>query len=387
MGHIDMTELRLALPDWQRLDTVHRSKLPFVLWPVGEQPLLHHWLDHAVDRGVSRVMLSCSDRPSDVRRAMEAAQLWPIDWELSPVPRVDEREADDVVDHLPGHPRPEREPRDGWELLDHWFDLRRAWFDDTMQRDEARVGLALGRFAQIHPTAQIRMPVWFDDQVQIGPGCQVGPYVTLGRGVVLEGPSVVENAVVTEYTFLAGHTELRDAILDGGMLLNLRHRARVPKLDMLMADRLRSARDRPPWRERALAAALYAAGWPLELLDGSSSEVVESFQGLQLETRGSGRLWRRRHRWLREVVRGRMRLWGPLPRTKAQLDALDPEWREVLQSAQPGVFAYSDLHGSHRADTDLEPVHAVFQVGSSRDSMNVIFKENLWSLLTMDADD
>jgi len=380
-----MHELRLALPDWQHIDDVKKSDLPFVLWPVGEQPLLHHWLDHAVDRGATRVVLLCSDRPSEVRRAMEAAQLWPIEWELLPVPRVDPEHADDVVDHLPDQPGPARAPRDGWELLDHWFSLRRAWFDETMQRDEARVGLALGRFAQIHPTAEVRMPVWFDDQVQIGPGCRVGPYVSLGRGVVLEGPSLVENAVITEHTFLAGHTELRDAILDGGVLLNLRHRARVPKLDILMADRLRSGVDRPRWRERVLAAAIYAAGAPFELLDGAPSNTVESFQGLRLPTRDSGPLWRRRRRWLREVVRGRMRLWGPLPRSQTQLEALDPEWREVLQTAQPGVFAYSDLHGSHEADTDLEPVHAVFQVSSSRDSMNVIFKENLWSLLKMQS--
>jgi hypothetical protein len=376
-----MDELRLALPDWQHLDDVHQCKLPFVLWPVGEQPLLHHWLDHAVDQGASRVTLLCSDRPADVRSAMEEAELWPIDWELLPVARIDESAVDDVADHLPGHARPRRAPESGWELLDHWFALRRAWFDETMQRDEARVGLALGRFAQIHPTAEIRMPVWFGDQVQIGPGCQVGPYVSLGRGVVLEGPSLVENAVITEHTFLAGHTELRDAILDGGLLLNLRHRARVPKLDGLMADRLRSGQDLPPWRERLLAAALYAAGAPFQVVDGPANHVIQSFEGLRLETGNRGPLWRRRRRWLREVVRGRMRLWGPLPRSRDQLEALDSEWREVLESSKPGVFSYADLHGSHEADTDLEPIHAVFQATSSRDSMNVIFKENLWSLL------
>ena len=300
--------------------------------------------------------------------------------------RVDLADADDVLDHLPGQPRPARAPRDGWELLEHWFALQRAWFDETMQRDQARVRLALGRFAQIHPTAEIRMPVWFDDQVQIGPNCQVGPYVSLGRGVVLEGPSVVENAVITEHTFLAGHTELRDALLDGSVLLNLRHRARVPQLDPLMADRLRSGDDRPPWRERVLAAALYAAGAPSGWMDRSDHEVLESFDGLRLPTRQRGTLWRRRHGWLREVVRGRMRLWGPLPRSRAQLEALDDDWRDALSQTKPGVFAYSDLHGSHEADTELEPIHAVFQATSSTDSMNEVFKENVWSLLQLKTD-
>ena len=68
-------ELRLALPDWQHLDDVYRSKLPFALWKVGEQPLLHHWLDYAVDEDAERVVLLCGDRPAEVRVAMEQAEL------------------------------------------------------------------------------------------------------------------------------------------------------------------------------------------------------------------------------------------------------------------------------------------------------------------------
>ncbi|NJK88296.1 MAG: hypothetical protein HC923_02155 [Myxococcales bacterium] len=201
--------------------------------------------------------------------------------------------------------------------------------------------------------------------------------------MVLEGPSIVENAVIREHTILAGHTELRDAVLDGGLLLNLRHRARVPRLDTLMADALRAPRDRPNWRERTLAAVLFAAGLPLRTSRARGSRTLRSFQGLELREGEDGPLWLRRHDWYREVVRGRMRLWGPLPRSAEQLDALDPEWRASLESVQPGVFAYSDLHGAHRADTEIEPIHAVFQANSPRDAMNVVFKENLTRLLAL----
>ncbi len=376
-----MDVLRLVLPDWHRIDDVFESKLPFVLWRVGEQPLLYHWLDYAVNNDVRRVVMECSDRPAEVRQAMEKARLWPLEWELRPVPESQVRSGVHVVDTLPGRPSPPHAPTNGWELIDLWFQLQRAWFDETVAADEAWASLALGRFAQIHPSAEIQMPVWFDDQVQIGPNCKVGPYAVLGRGVVLEGPSVVENAVITEHTFLAGHTELRDAVLDGGVLLNLRHRARIPKLDNLMADRIRGPTDRPTMRERMLAGALYAAGLPLDLLAEAPTRAFETFDGLQLEERATGSLWRRRLRWLPEVVKGRMRLWGPLPRTRDQLAALDPEWRAALEHVQSGVFAYSDLHGTHRADTDMEPIHAVFQASSPRDAMNVIFKENILQLL------
>src|SRR5688572_18950863 len=95
------TTLALVLPDWQRLDTVLRSHLPFVLWQVGDQPLLYHWLDHAVDRGFEKVTLICADRPAEVRRAMNDAQLWPIQWEVETVPQTEQKTNAIVLDRLP----------------------------------------------------------------------------------------------------------------------------------------------------------------------------------------------------------------------------------------------------------------------------------------------
>jgi hypothetical protein len=59
------TEWRLALPDWGRLDTVWERRMPFALWQVGEQALLFHWLDAAVDQGTEKILLYISDRPND----------------------------------------------------------------------------------------------------------------------------------------------------------------------------------------------------------------------------------------------------------------------------------------------------------------------------------
>ena len=373
----------LALPDWAQLDTIRKSPLPFPLWKVGDQPILHHWLDEAVNQGVRSVHILCSDRPSEVRRSMEQAHLWRIEWSLEAVPR--EPEGGDAlrIDRLPGQ-SPAPPPADGWELLDRWFALRRHWFEHAPERLPHFERLALGRFTQIHPSARIRPPVWFEDYVQIGPDCEVGPYVSLGSGAVLEGPSVVRNAVLEENTILAGHTELIDAILDGGRLIHLRHRADIPKLDVLIADSLKKRNAEPSTAERVVAGAMYAAfeaAARARFGPRAERRVIQTFDGLELEEETEGPLWRRRRRWLKEVARGRMRLWGVLPRTRAQLDGLDPEWRSVLSEAPRGVFAFSDLHGSHGADTELEPIHAVFQANSARDAMREVFKENFWKLL------
>ena len=62
--------LDLVLPDWCGLDTVRRSPLPFALWTIGDQCLLHHWLDHAVNQGVSTVHVFAADRPAAVRQML-----------------------------------------------------------------------------------------------------------------------------------------------------------------------------------------------------------------------------------------------------------------------------------------------------------------------------
>lgn len=379
----------LVLPDWGQLDDVRRDPLPFALWPVGDQPLLHHWLDEAVDQGIRRVRILCSDRPAEVRRAMEDASLWPIDWSLDAVASLPASAPDvEYVDRLPGRALAVPAPNDGWELLDRWFALRRQWFEDAPRAVPHFDRLALGRFTQIHPNAEVIPPVWFEDFAQIGPGSRVGPYVNLGRGAVIEGPSVVENAVITGGTLLAGHTELRDAVLDGGRLLHLRHRANIPKLDVLIADGLGRARA-PSVAERAAAAVMYAGFEGAARLGARLGKTrrFETFDGLQLEEDLEGPLWRRRRRWLKEVVKGNLRLWGVLPRTARDLASIDPEWRRVLGDAPSGVFAYSDLHGSHEADAELEPIHAVFQASSSADAMREVFKENAWRLLTTRPED
>lgn len=380
--------LTLVLPDWQALDTELESPLPFALWMVGAQSLLHHWLDHAVDEGYGRVRLLVSDRPAEVRQAMEDAKLWPVKWEVVPRASTEMPDADApdtaYVDHLPGQAALEAAPEPGWGMLRHWFALREAWFASI--DDESREGfrtLAVGRFCTIHPTAILKMPVWIEDYAQIGPGCVVGPNVNIGRGAVLEGPSRVESSVITDHTYLAGHTELRDCYLDGGRLLNLRHGARINGLDAIVADRLREDALATPWLERVAAGALYGALTVADrVLPGSkrSGETWTTFDGLPMQE-ATGPLWRRRRTWLRHVMAGRMRLVGVLPRTGGQMEALSQDWQGILRETPAGVLAYSDLHGSHSAADELEPIHAVFQASAPDGQIARTVRENAWSIL------
>jgi len=76
--------LEIEIPDWSELDHQMADGRPFVLWRVGYQSLLHHWLDHAINSDVGFLRIYCPGKPHLVRQAMEDATLCPIDWKLIP---------------------------------------------------------------------------------------------------------------------------------------------------------------------------------------------------------------------------------------------------------------------------------------------------------------
>jgi hypothetical protein len=379
---VQTSTLAIVLPDWQRFDTVLRSPLPFVLWQVGDQPLLYHWLDHAVDQGYEKVALICSDRPGEVRRAMEEAQLWPIQWDVEPVAQSDARANAVVLNRLPDEEPPAPAPEDGWGLLQYWYALRKQWFDQMLadeQNQDMRT-LAVGRFCTIHPSVVLNMPIWIEDYVQIGPGSVIGPYVNICKGAVIEGPTTIESSMVAAHTYLAGNTELRDCYLEGGLLLNLRHSARVAGIDMVIASSLKGDTRAPPVFERVYAFYLMIVFALLALFSGSGDQKTwESSEGLKLSER-TGPLWKRRRGWLANVIAGKLRLFGVLPRTQAQLDGLSEEWRAIIARSPCGVFSYADLLGVHSADDELESVHAVYQATTPDEAMRSVFKENKWKI-------
>lgn len=370
--------LRLFLPDWHVFDTVLRSPLPFVLWLVGDQPLLYHWLDEAVDRDAQGVALHCIDRPAEVRSAMDAATLWPLSWSLRPVAHSGavDPEVEPLV-CLPGMAPPAPTPHDGWTLLDYWFALRRQWFDRVQaQSPEHGRRLSIGRYCSIHPSAELVPPYWIEDNVQIGPGAVVGPYVSVGRGSVIEGDASVENAFIAPFTLLARHTEVKDAILDGGRLLHLRHRVEVSGLDAVVAAPLRRPEGRPGLWERAAAGGLYAALSAVRWRGRGHGPHLDTYDGLSLRSDRGSSLTARRP-WLKEVVWGNMRLFGVLPRSAEQLASIDEQWRALIQQAPSGVLSYADLHGVHDADEEMEAVHAAFQAAAPSEALQTLCREKI----------
>src|SRR6187402_2495369 len=121
------TTWRLLAPDWAKLDTIWRHAAPFVLWPVGHQPLLAHWMDEAVRRGVGVIELYVADRPAEVRGWLEEAAYWSRGVRLVAIGAEAQAPEDaERIDHLPGWPPP-MFPKVAADLSAYWFELQKQW--------------------------------------------------------------------------------------------------------------------------------------------------------------------------------------------------------------------------------------------------------------------
>ncbi len=332
---------------------------PFVLWPVGDQPLLYHWFDYALDQGYKHVRVSVADRPHRVREAVKEATLWPIIIEVVTVSQADASHGK-VMSGLPDGEAPDGFASE-WELMDHWQALDRAWLESTNDED-LDVNLSVGRLCRIHPSVKLNPPYLIGDYVAIGPGSVIGPNAVVGSGSLVAEDTVVRDARLMPHSFLGAHLTLENAILYGRVLYSCKNRARLERIESFIADSIAPPDNQVPWSERWAALWYWFKFRSLLYFGLPSHDARIALNGTSYPGPASLPLWLERLPWLWEAACGRMRLYGPLPRSDEQLDALPPDWQSILREAKPGAIAYSDCLGCHDPDDPTEALHAVYQV-------------------------
>jgi acetyltransferase-like isoleucine patch superfamily enzyme len=347
--------LELVLPDWANLDTEFRSPLPFALWTIGDQCLLHHWLDHAVNEGATLVRVHAADRPASVRKVLEESLLWPLKTELIAIPSVSAAPArSHDASWLPGS-MPPPPPATGWDLLERAAEMEEAWLDRLAASPDFPL-LGIGFSCRIHPEAKLIPPYFIGDHVFIGPGCEIGPYAVIGQGSVVSGANRISHSHLSAHSYLGPVTAMNDCRLENGVLFNLKHKVRLDHLEPHLVSSLRNNKPPVPLRDRIQAFLLSLR------LSGAkrSSQSFKTFDGRTLPGSPEGGL-SNRLAWLPLVWKGEMPLYGVLPRSSEQLDALDPDWQNVLRHAPIGVFSYADSQGCHHPSDPEEALHAVYQ--------------------------
>lgn len=347
--------LDLVLPDWGHLDTVRRSPVPFALWTIGDQSLLHHWLDHAVNQGAGVVRVFTADRPAAVRRVLEESLLWPLKLEFTALAANAAPPAGAChADWLPGEESPPA-PTTGWELIERAAAIERAWLARLAREPDSGL-LSIGFLCRIHPEATLTPPYFIGDHVLIGPGCEIGPNAVIGQGSVISQANRIVDSHVAAHSFIGPVTGLERCWLDGGVLYSLKHQTRIEQIEPHLLGTLDHARTHVPLRDRLRALALYLR------LAGTRSPggSFETFDGRTLPGDPAAGLANRRA-WLPLVWQGKLPLYGVLPRTAAQFEALTPDWQTAIRHSPVGVFSYADTQGSHSPADPEEALHAVYQ--------------------------
>jgi carbonic anhydrase/acetyltransferase-like protein (isoleucine patch superfamily) len=364
--------LDLAIPNLAELDLVFRHPDPFVLWPIGDQSLLCHWLDYAVNQGATRVRFYAADRPHRIREALKHAQLWPLDTEVISLGAGEAAPEDAITIHGLPDQNASRTPENGWDLLKWRAELETIWLGELHQDPMGEL-LSIGSNCKIHPDCQLHPPYFIGDDVFIGPGCEVGPHAVISQGAILAGANRVLNSHVMPRTFLGAVTELDGCLIDGGKLFNLRHQVRLDHLESHLGASLSkpSHQEAPSLRERILAFRLQ---WKFRAFMTASKGTRHLHDGRMIPD-GDPRDFSTRLNWLKLVITGKMRLFGVLPRSREEMESIDPTWRSALEHATVGVFSYADCHGCHSPLSEEEVIHAVYQAEHPAEEMETMILE------------
>ena len=224
---------QLLAPDWSKLDTIWQNPLPFVLWPIGSQPLLAHWLDEAVRRGFEEVELYVADRATEVKAFLRDTPYWPKKLKVISLRR--EADAPATAERMDGLPVGElcaSLPCEPGELLSYWLELRNAWLagrspDEVTLETFHPAGGWVGPHAKIHRSVRLRAPFWIGARAEIGANCEIGPNAFVGEHSILDENVEVVQACVLPDTYLGKNTRLFQSAAAGGTLIDFRRGCRV----------------------------------------------------------------------------------------------------------------------------------------------------------------
>src|SRR5580704_971829 len=365
--------LSLLAPDFAALDSIWRHPLPFVLWPVGHQGLIDHWIDESVRQGAVEIRIYAADRPAEIRRHLSAGGFWSQRAQVTAIrTEVDAPSEAIPMDRLPQQDRQEIRIPDSQTLLSDCLEMQRFWLT---HRDPRSVSVDaevmpdgwLGPHVRVHPRASLHPPFWIGAGTEIGAGCRVGPYAVVGEGSVLDHDVEIENAVALPGTYLGPNTRLNKAIAQGGILVDIRRACRIDiNEDFILGTVARHQRQTSALGKLAalglwVLLAPFATLWPGQMW---TSKRIINHQGLNLMLEGGSRgpLLLRRWPWLRQVALGNFCWFGILPRGDDEWAYLSAETAERLRSSPPGIFSWADLQGCHNPSSPDEWVHAAYQV-------------------------
>lgn len=381
---------RLLIPDWGDLDTLWQNPQPFCLWPIGNQPFIAHWMDRAVVEKIENIEIFVTDRPSSVRDYLNGGAYWSRCVTVTPIPSDEKAPIDAIpIVGLPRENKIDSNLQNPADLYQHWLNLNNLWLkhiDEYELRIETPKcsGGWVGPQTRIHPSAKLVPPFWIQGKCDVGSNATIGPNASVGDNTIIDDNAIVRDSIVLPGTMVGRNTELDRVAVDGGLLIDIKRRCRVNISDSFILSELGDRIRKASLSERLFAMLLFTLAAPIVALSQMDWMLVEAHDGkggaIALKTGKNGCLLTRRWHWLKEVVKGRMRLIGILPRPLDWSIAEDQELEQRLKQAPPGFLALSDLHDCHSPNDPNEWVHASYQALGGDKSIAKLIRNNFWQL-------
>lgn len=381
----------LLLPDWSSYDTLWQSEYPFALWPIGNQPLISYWMDQAVHEEIDSVTLYTADRPNELRDFLDSGNFWSRPVEVIPI--TSDENAPEQAIPVVGLPRVNKLPNpiEGEAgLLQQWLRLNREWLD-SIQDHTLKIevkhpeGGWVGPHVRIHPKAKLVPPFWIQGKCEVASGAQIGPYACIGENAIVDENASVQRSIVLPGTMVGCNTSLEDVAVEGGLLMDSKRGCRVAITDSFVLSDISEKLASPSYFERFAALIIFCLVSPVAALSRIDWSELEAHDGqggaLRLKTGQNGRLIVRRWHWLKEVMKGRMRLVGILPRPMDWTsDSADLDVARRLAKTRPGVIALSDVHDCHCPQDPTEWIHASYQALCDDKSIRKLIRSKLLKL-------
>lgn len=272
-----------------------------------------------------------------------------------------------------------RGPIDLWQVN---RDLLDGKIDDPLPAGfGAGDGVRYGQHVQVRDYVSLEAPCFVGYQSQIGARCRVGPHVVIGSHCVIDQACRLSECLVLDHSFIGSHAELRDAIVDGQLIIKTDSGVATWIDDALIVHHMLDDRAKTGvlWRERFIALLLLVLFLPLMPLlallslvrggvfdrESVCQPVGKDFHGdtdyrpLKLPSFKIAHGHWRRLPWLFSVVAGRLPLFGirSWADLETQREQMRSSWARDTTDAQPGMISLAQLNGLSTArDEDSENI-------------------------------
>lgn len=84
-----------------------------------------------------------------------------------------------------------------------------------------RPGVWISHGARVHPSVQIKAPIYIGENSQIKENCTLGPHVIIEDDCLINALSTIERSLICHKSYVGEHLEIKNCIIDRHLLINL----------------------------------------------------------------------------------------------------------------------------------------------------------------------